>query len=166
MFPAASPPPIVWTQAAPTYTRIFSDELSSDIPALQLWIDRERDLSAIGHYGENWDGFGSASPDPRVVGRAITFLRFLRDRDRASPPLRASLSPDGTVALEWLDGERLIRAEIEASTEIEWMIAIPGYPTEFRTELFGDPLESGASQEPAWRPATAEAGALALASAR
>lgn len=166
IFPVTSPPAIVWTQGAPSYEIPASNEVSADMPALKIWNDREHDLSTIGRYGKNWDGFGAAAPDPLVVGRAVAFLRFLRDLDRTNPPVRVSLSPDGLIALEWLDTNKLVRAEIGDSAEIEWMVATPGQPTEFETKLFGDPLESAASRGQEWRPAEAAAGALVFAYGR
>ena len=166
MFPVTSPPAIALTQAAPTYESYIGHDISANIVELQAWIGREIELSVIGRYGENWDGFDAAPPNPLVIGRAIMFLRFLRDRDRANPPLRVSLSPDGFIGLEWLEANRLIRAEINDSDEVEWMIATPGQPTEFRTELFGDPLESGSSRGQSWRPAEAAADEPAFAYGR
>jgi hypothetical protein len=159
MFPFTNPPAIEWTVRAPSYETIAFEELSVDIPTLQVWIDREQDLSAIGRYGQNWDGFDAAPPDPLVVGRAAAFLRLLRLRDRANPPLRVSLSPDGHIGLEWLRANTLKRVEIGDSAEIEWMVATPGRPTKFTTESFGT------SREQAWRPPE-EADDPALASAR
>jgi hypothetical protein len=163
MIPITTAQAITWTKAEPAYSMIDREQIASDIRTLLSWSERERDLSAICQYAENWDGLDSAPPDPAVIARAGAYLRLLKDQREASPPLRISLSPDGVIAMEWLEGQQLIRAEIGNTNEIEWMMAQPGKPTEYRVEIFGEDSVELRGHE--WQPAPPAADEPAYASA-
>ena|SRR2546425_992730 len=166
MFPTNSPA-IVWTNIEPAYQSDFRDYISTDIRAIQSWLAKEADLSAFRKLGDNWDGFDAAAPDATIIERAISFLRILRDRDRSNPPGRVVLSSDGFIALEWVEGNRFIQAEVGDSNEVEWMIAIPGQPTQFGVESLAVHSDSGPTEGQAWQPpATVAADEPAYASAR
>jgi hypothetical protein len=132
--------------------------ISDDIHAIQTWIEREVDLSTIGKFQHNWDGFDASAPDPVVLDNAITFLRTLREYEPASPPTRAVLSPDGLIAFEWLEGNSFVRAEVEDSNEVEWMFAISGQPTHFSVSRLKAPIAeriaepNPASSDISWEP--------------
>jgi len=118
---------------------------SVDVKALAEWRKREAELFAIRKYEDDWDGFGAEAPDTKLVDTAISFLQLLRTRGD-DPPMRATLSPDGYVAIEWQIAGNYRRAEFLNYTEAEWMRAAPGRPTEFEIEVL--PIEAPA--EPAW----------------
>lgn len=153
MFPT-HPQAIVWTRIEPAYQFNLYEYLSADIHSLQSWIAKEADLSAFRQRLEDWDGLGASAPDPTVVDRAISFLHILRARDRSNPPRRVVLSSDGLIALEWVEGRKFVQAEIGNSNEIEWMIASPGQPTEFRVEFLPMQTDSEQAEGQAWRPPT------------
>src|SRR5579884_458242 len=118
------------------WTRILSDPeskpLASDDTAT-AWEQRRRELLAIRDYKADWNGFGADAPDPRVADGAVTFLHILERRGEP-PPNRVTLSPDGSILLEWLHGAHLQQAEISDSAEVDWMYVSPGKPTEFGSE--------------------------------
>lgn len=120
---------------------------SVDVKALAQWKQRESELLAIRKYQEDWDGFGAEAPDTRLVDTAISFLHLLRVRGE-DPPMRATLSPDGHVAIEWQMAGNYRRAELLNYRETEWMRVAPGRPTEFEIEVL--PIEAPA--EPTWEP--------------
>jgi len=133
-----NPSALVWTDTRLAVGNIF-EQIQADIQSITswAWIEREMDLARIRKLGNNWDGFDSDAPDPIVLNRARSFLQTLRERDRTNPPNRVALSPTGSVALEWLQGQAFLRAEVGDSSDVEWMLAIPGRPTEFKTEPLG-----------------------------
>jgi hypothetical protein len=148
-----NPQAIVWTESEPAYQQVdFRDYVSADIQSIQSWIAKEAELSAFRNLGNSWDGFDAPAPDSTLVERAISFLRVLRDRDRSNPPKRVVLSADGFIALEWVEGDRFIQAEIGDSNEVEWMVARPGQPTEFGAERLAVQSDSGPTEGQAWQP--------------
>lgn len=163
MFPA-NPPAIVWTNIEPAYQFNLRDYAPTDIRAIQSWLQREADLSSLCKLGENWDGFDAAAPDDAIINKAISFLRILRDREPLNPPKRVVPSPNGLIALEWVEDNRFIQAEVSESDEVEWMVAIPGQLTRFVLESLSN---SEPAEEQAWQPpATVAADEPAYASAR
>ena len=151
MFQAQSPTAIVWTETEGARPIHICDHLPAAIETVTSWAQREFDLSRIRELGENWDGFGGPAPDPTVLERARSFLRFLYERDVTNPPDEIVLSPSGSIGLEWLEGNSFLRAEIGDSDEVEWMLAIPGRPTEFRAESLVRP-DSQALEWQEWKP--------------
>jgi hypothetical protein len=157
---------IVWTNIEQASEPDLRDYVSTDIRAIQSWLAREADLAAFRKLGGNWDGFDAVAPDAAIVERAIFFLHILRDRDRSNPPGRVVLASDGLIALEWVEGNRFIQAEIGNSDDVEWMVAIPGQPTEFGVESLAVHSDSGPTEGQAWQtPATVAADEPAYASA-
>jgi hypothetical protein len=152
MIPYQNPPAIVEIDGRGTYeTAGAAERVSADIPTIQRWLECETELAAVRRLGNNWDGFDSDAPNPSALARADLFLRILRDRGYSNPPRRITISPNGAVAFEWLEGASFIRAEIENSDDIEWMIATPGQPTEFAVETIIEPSET--QTEGTWQPA-------------
>jgi hypothetical protein len=151
---------IVWTMENTTFETAAYPSCSAalGIRDVQNWIERESDLSKIRGFGDDWDGFQSSAPDPRIVDSAIVLLRNLREACTLRAPQRIALSPNGAIAMEWVDGSTLLRAEIEDPTEVEWMLVVPGKATEFTTESLvsqSTSPEAGRGQE--WQPAPAKA---------
>src|SRR5713101_2229597 len=154
--PQAASTAIVWTQTEPTHETIALEYGSTDIQALQKWIEREHDLARIRNFGNNWDGFDADAPDTAVINRADLFLRVLKEREPASPPMRIVLAPDGSVSFEWADDNRLVQVEITNSPKVEWMVAIQGEATVFGVESLEEPSTyGGARQGHEWQPAPA-----------
>jgi hypothetical protein len=147
-----TPAAVVWTNIEPDYQCDLRDYISTDIRAIQVWLAREAELLAFRKLGDNWDGFDAVVPDDKIVQRAVSFLHIVRDRDRSKPPKRVVLSPDGLIALEWVEGNTFVQAEVGASNEIEWMFATPGKPTEFRVESIAVPSDSAPAEGHAWQP--------------
>ena len=156
---------IIWTLVDAAYESCLLQQALTDIDALRRWSERERDLARIRELSDNWDGFEAAAPDPTVLERASSFLRLLRDRDISNPPTALVLSPSGSIALEWIEGNGFLRAEVGDSNEVEWMLAISGQPPDFRIESLSA-FASGALEGQEWKPAPAPVGELAYASAR
>jgi hypothetical protein len=164
---STNPQAIVWTQAEPTYQQVdFRDYISADIQSIQTWIAKETELSSFRNFHDNWDGLDAAAPDSTLVGKGLFLLRLLKERDPSNPPKRVVLSTDGFIALEWVDGNRLIQAEVGDSDEIEWMIAMPGQPTNFSVEPLVLDSGFGRMEGRPWQPpATVAADEPAYASA-
>jgi hypothetical protein len=131
-----NPSAIVWTEARSAAQHTVFEDSQPYIYAFTpwTWIEREMDLAKIRNLGNNWDGFDADAPDIATLDKAASFLRLLRERDESNPPNRIALSPNGSVALEWVQGTLFLRAEVADSNEVEWMLASPGRPTEFQVE--------------------------------
>jgi len=155
---------VTWTQANPVYDHNPAQEVSSDIGVLKKWAEREADLTKIRSLQADWDGYGSMPPQLGVWNRAVIFLYVMHNSDPMNPPRKIAVSPEGLIALEWLDGRTLIRAEVGESDEVEWMIAVPGHPAEFVVEKIAE-LAASPEQVHEWKPTTV-AGELAYASER
>ncbi len=167
---------IIWTKANPAYKSvIYRSEpgtlsgqqfypVAEDINKLQGWIEREIELSKIRNYRQNWDGFDADAPDPTIMDTAILFLRNLRGRANSVPPERVALSPNGSVTLDWLEGDNFRRAEIENPYQVDWMLVTPGQGTEFSTEYLSD-LTPSAGAGQTWQPAPAPVDEPAFVSA-
>jgi hypothetical protein len=141
---------MIWTQAEPVYARKLAQEVSTDIDTLKMWTERDTDLAKIRTLEVDWDGYESKPPDLGVWQRAGIFLNVLRKSDPANPPRKIAVSPDGQIALEWLEGRSLIRAEVGDSDEVEWMIAVPGQPAQFVTETVAE-LSASPEQVYEWQ---------------
>ena len=144
-------PAIAWTEneacANPSPARI-----SMYSHAIRAWHKRELELTSIHKFSDNWDGYGSEAPTTAVLKRAEFFLRRLKNEAYENPPMRMALSPNGSLTMDWIDGNALVRAEIQDSDEIEWMRAIPGKPTEFVTEPLVNSSGSTTEHRQIWRP--------------
>jgi hypothetical protein len=145
---------IVWTESSPARQanerRSFA--VAEDIREIKRWHEREVDLLRIRNFGDNWDGFESIAPDPEVVDCAISFLHWLRGIEGMEPPSRVALSPSGSVALEWVDADGFLRGEITEPSEVDWMLAIRGKPTEFMTKSLPMPMTSEVLRRQEWKP--------------
>ncbi len=97
---------------------------------------------------------------------ATLFLAICKKFDYGNAPARIALSPSGSLSVDWLDGDALIRAEILDSNEIEWMRAIPGQPTEFFTTALMGQAGSRTEQVQTWQPAPVAEDEPALAYAQ
>ena len=153
--PDLNPPPIVSTLANPAPAIAWASAISADIRAIQSWREHELELASIREFGENWDGRGSDAPTAAAMDAAALFLAIWKKKDHGNPPARIALSPSGFLSVDWLDGNALLRADIEDQNEIEWMRAIPGQPTEFFTTALMDQTGSGTEQVQTWQPAKA-----------
>jgi hypothetical protein len=162
-----SPNAIIWTGGEEAYEGGFLERSTSDIDTIKKWIERERDLARIREFRDNWDGLDADAPDKTVMLTADFFLRVLKDREPASPPMRVVLSADGSVAFEWAYGDKFVQAEIGDSVTVEWMIAVQGEATRFEVEFLEELSPSGAAKQgQAWQPAPAVVDEPAYASAR
>jgi len=153
---------VIWTQADSVYESNPAEEILTDMTTLKAWAERNSDLAKIRTLQVDWDGYESAPPDFGVWQRALILLHILRRTAPANPPRKIAVSPDGQIAMEWLKGRSLIRAEVGESNEVEWMIAVPGQPAEFVTETVAE-LSASPEQVYEWqrRPTVVDAPAYA-----
>lgn len=121
--------------------------IAEDIRRLQGWLERETDILRLSNYAGDWDGMGSDAADPQVAGCALSFLSAMRETQNSEPPTRILLSPSGAFAFEWIDGDKFVRAEIAEPTEVEWTLAIPGNPVQFRTEALSSSASSSVQRQ-------------------
>ncbi len=164
--PELNPSAIISSLGNPTHAMASASAISADIRAIQSWRERELELATIREFRNNWDGYGADAPTVAVMDSAALFLAICREFDYENAPARIALSPSGFLSVDWLDGDALIRAEIQDSNEIEWMRAIPGQPTEFFTTALMDQTGSRTEQVQTWQPAPVAEDEPALVSAR
>jgi hypothetical protein len=164
--PDLNPPAIVSTLDNPAPAMAFASAISADIRAIQSWREREFELATIREFDKNWDGYGSDAPTVAAMDAATLFLALYKNLNHGNPPARIALSPSGFLSVDWLDGNALVRAEIQDSNEIEWMRAIPGQATEFFTTVLIGETGSRTEQVQTWQPAPAAEDELAFAYAR
>ena len=120
-----------WTQAQ---TQAISPFLPTSSPASSQWSNCIDDLKRIRRYRDNWDQLGSPAADPTIVDAAIAFVIAMRAENRDFPPLRASLSSDGSVCIEWQSSGLYREAEVSAPDRIEWVESLRGRPTQHWVE--------------------------------
>ena len=107
----------------------------------RAWKERRVELMEIRRYEDDWDGYGAAAPSPRTVDLAIEFIRVLRARDHADPPVRVALSPNGAIIIEWQRNGAYREAKLDGSSTVQWMHAPQSGRPEFTTEYW--PQEQG-----------------------
>jgi hypothetical protein len=148
---AASPPAtsvIIWTQTQPLDEGSLHQQHDLiGIAVSKTWNEREQDLAKMRSFENNWDGFDAVAPDFSLIDKADFFLRMLKERYPANPPMRAVLSADGSVAFEWAKDGKFVQAEIIDPSRVEWMFATPGQDTKFSIEFL-----DAETQEQAWQP--------------
>jgi hypothetical protein len=163
--PDLNPPPIVTTLASPASAIVSASAISADIRAIQCWRQRELELASIRMFGENWDGRGSDAPTVAAMDAAALFLHIWKRGNHGNPPARIALSPSGSLSVDWLEGNTLLRAEILDRNEIEWMRATPGLPTHFFTTALTGQTGSLTEKVQTWQPANPAEDVHAFASA-
>lgn len=88
-----------------------------------LWRRAGQRLSEFYFLPEDWDGEGAEAPS----SNALTAGDYLRRLYLAGgrPPTAVSLTPLGTIVLEWRRGDDYLEAEISGAHEIGWMERAP-----------------------------------------
>ena len=86
------------------------------------WTERIDDLLAVRGLEDDWDGEGTAAPDPSLVDGAIALCQFLQSHGFA-PPDRVHASVNETVFLEWHTpiGYREIEVLSPMEAESRWL---------------------------------------------
>src|SRR5947209_5833746 len=72
---------------------------NADTPA-QAWAPLLDELLRLRTLPDDWDGEGTAAPDPTLVDGAITLALYLRDTSTL-PADRVIASVNGTIYFEW-----------------------------------------------------------------
>jgi hypothetical protein len=118
-----------------------------------IWELRRHEVDGLRSFDNDWDGFGGIPASTSMVERAKIYLEVLKHRFPENPPMRTSLSPNGVVAFEWVQGNAFIQAEILDAARVEWMLAVPGQETKFELESFISPgVADPTKQEQVWQP--------------
>lgn len=82
-------------------------------------------LDAMRDLNENWDGYGAAAPEGRVLDLAREFVRLieavLRRRGAAADNLYVSPTRIGGVLIEWEDGEMEHEVEINPDQSFSFL---------------------------------------------
>jgi len=134
---------LIWTYACvPQRPTDIAFSISADGAIIRRWIDRENDLKAIARYRDDWDGLGTPAPDGKIVDAARQFLFKLRQQAADSPPFRISLSPNGSVCIEWQSKGFYLEAEFASENQVEWMQVIQGKDTTHWIESLGTEVRS------------------------
>jgi len=132
-------------------------------PWINAWRQRDKELLAIRKYGNNWDGLGTAAPNPAHIDVALEVLAALKRRDPTSPPVRAALTPSNSISIEWQSKGHFVEAEIIGFNRIEWMDARDGQKAKFWIEKLASD-EVSEARGAAWEKT--EVGAAVFASGR
>ena len=86
------------------------------------WREIGEEINGFRSCRNNWDGLGATAPNPDIIDRAIAFIELARERFGDRAPTRATLGPNGSVAIEWRYKSGVCyEAEIDADPEIHWM---------------------------------------------
>lgn len=133
-------------------------------PWSKAWEQRDNELLAIRKYGTDWDGLGTEAPNPAHIDRARRVLAVLKRRDPNNPPVRASLTPAGSVTLEWQSKGHYVEAEIIGFDRVEWMEAREGEKAKLWIEELAEE-KAGEVRGAVWEEKI-EAGAAASGSGR
>jgi hypothetical protein len=107
-------------------------------PWTKAWQQRDKELLVIRKYRNDWDGLGTEAPNPALIDVAREVLAVLKRRDPDSPPVRASLTPAGSVTLEWQSKGHYLEAEITGFGRVEWMEAREGEKAKLWIEKLAD----------------------------
>jgi hypothetical protein len=112
------------------------------------WVDREKDLKAMGDLRDDWDGMGARAVPSRIVEAAIQKLKQIRSEGQLPPPSAVSATPLGRVAMEWQFESGFLEAEFIDPFRIEWMAETGGTFSEWREdEVWEKPANSGIHSE-------------------
>jgi hypothetical protein len=115
-------PALTWSDkyAFPNISRSETGAALIDLASQKQWLKVREIIQSYGLYHANWDGLEGEAPSAEVVRNAVAFLTATKTRD-LPPPARASLGPDGSIAIEWRSGGVCYQAEISGSSEITWV---------------------------------------------
>lgn len=149
----ACPPITSWAEND-VFSISYAPTISVNLPAIDEWGNREAELLRFRELRDNWDGMGSSAPIKQAVDLAMAFIR--KFREQSPPAARATISPEGLVALEWVNKDTFTRAEFDSSNKVEWLQATPGRMTEFWT----DDLPQEWVNDTTCRPQLSASGAL------
>lgn len=112
---------IAWTVDAEPY---FEPQSASAMGSVEeaKWREIGEEIVRFRSCRDNWDGLGASAANPDIIDRAIAFIELARELFGDRAPTRATLGPNGTVAIEWHDKFGVCyEAEIDADPEIHWM---------------------------------------------
>jgi hypothetical protein len=140
-----------WKEAVSSARLTTKYFLTTVDPWAKAWQQRDNELLIIRKYGSDWDGLGTEAPNPAHIDVARDFLAVLKKRSPNSPPVRASLTPDGSVTLEWQSKGHYVEAEIIGFDRVEWMDAREGEKAKLWIENLADD-QAGEARSPVWEP--------------
>lgn len=113
---------------------VLGDEGVLSLPQTgQLWRALRQEFLSFGSREPGWDGFGAAAPSPQLLESALDFLSGLQIQG-TTPPSCVTLTPAGSVLVEWDEPDGHTDAELFAPSEVEWMRMQKGHPTSFWRE--------------------------------
>jgi hypothetical protein len=102
------------------------------------WEQGLKDLELLFGLQDDWDGEGSAAPDPANIKSAVRLLELAYQSGNFSSPPQATPGGNGEVILTWREGDQYLEAELVTPGKVEWMLAGPGRQTNhWVTELPG-----------------------------
>lgn len=148
----------LWNEAVSDARLTSKYFLTSVDPWANAWQQRDKELLQIRRYGNDWDGLGTEAPNPAHVDVAREVLAILKRRNPNGPPVRASLTPAGSITLEWQSKGYYVEAEVIGFNRIEWMEVREGEKAklwverlanekagEVRGAVWEKPIEAGAA---------------------
>ena len=93
------------------------------------WERCLKELESLFGLQDDWDGEGSAAPDPVNVRSAMRLLELAYQSGNFPSQPQAAPGGNGEVILVWREGDLYLEAEIAAPGKVEWMLAGPGRQT-------------------------------------
>ncbi|HBI42606.1 MAG TPA: hypothetical protein DDY78_07065 [Planctomycetales bacterium] len=88
-----------------------------------------KELESLFDLQDDWDGEGSAAPDPVNVRSAKRLLELAYQSGNFPSPPQIAPGGNGEVILAWREGDLYLEAELVALGKVEWMLAGPDRQT-------------------------------------
>jgi hypothetical protein len=93
------------------------------------WQQCLKELESLLGLRDDWDGEGSAAPEPANVRSAKRLLELAYQSGKFPSPPQIAPGGNGEVILVWREGDLYLEAELVTSGKVEWMLAGPAQQT-------------------------------------
>lgn len=109
---------LTWTQAFPAHPEKESLLSFQSAASVGQWGLVQSQLRGFSQFAENWDGLGSDKPKSEVIETAVECLKAFRGLSAPAPDV-ATLSPDGSINIEWRHQGEYLQAEFSTEPRVE-----------------------------------------------
>ncbi|MGA7712036.1 MAG: hypothetical protein WCA81_09050 [Rhizomicrobium sp.] len=109
---------LTWTQASGSHPERESLVSFQTFASIGQWNVVNHQLSNFAKFEENWDGLGSDKPKGRAIEIALECLKTFRALSAPAPSV-ATLSPDGSISVEWRSHDEYLQAEFSSEPRVE-----------------------------------------------
>jgi hypothetical protein len=106
-------------------------KLTTGVPGRMCnsWQKCLKELESLFGLQVDWDGEGSAAPDPVNVRSAERLLELAYQSGNFQAPPQVTPGGNGEVILTWREGDQYLEAELVTPGKVEWMLAGPAQQT-------------------------------------